>query len=226
MDSSTVIFIITLAVAFIFLRWLIAPIPQSNEFNVNLSPPSSAESSSGSTNGSSHGSTGNNARSTGVTRNRRQVTDGMIEVVSTIAPSLTRDQIIMDLNNTGSVEVTINRYMELGGLPFPPGADRTPNRAPSTSNATTTTNETPANAQPNAQTNAQPNAKQPKKKSINLLEKYDIKPEDLAENESTTSSGVDKNISLQRRKQEMILSARRRLEAQLKNEQDWSQVMK
>ena len=35
----------------------------------------------------------------------------MVEIVKTIAPNLTRDQIVMDLTNTGSVELTIERYM-------------------------------------------------------------------------------------------------------------------
>ena len=115
MDNSTIVFIAVLGIAFIFLRWLIAPIPPQlpNELNEALAN-NSANNSNRSTNSSN--STNNTNR-----RSRRDVSDDMIEVVQTIAPQLTRGQIRMDLERSGSVELTMERYMETGSLPFPPG---------------------------------------------------------------------------------------------------------
>ncbi|ODV80215.1 coupling of ubiquitin conjugation to ER degradation protein 1 [Suhomyces tanzawaensis NRRL Y-17324] len=191
MDSSTIIFIATLAVAFIFLRWLIAPIPEANEFNVRER---TREGQLASSTGARTNATEDNAPTTSNTRVRRPVTDSMIEVVQTIGPQLTREQIIMDLTRTGSVELTVEAYMENGDLPHPPVSEQ---RAPETATTTgvNTGSKTPSN-------------------KINLLEKYDIdvtKLDDPVEESET---------SLHRRKQEMIIAARKRLESQLKNELD------
>lgn len=49
----------------------------------------------------------------------------MIEVVLTIAPTLTEEQIRLDLEKTGSVEATIDNYMANGNLPQPLKGDTT-----------------------------------------------------------------------------------------------------
>lgn len=118
MDSSTIIFIATLAVAFIFLRWLISPVPDQNE--AQLASETAA---------SERRSAANDAvRESGLTSRRRPVTESMIEVVQTIAPSLTREQIILDLNTTGSVELTIEKFMETGSLPPAPVSNPAPKK--------------------------------------------------------------------------------------------------
>lgn len=189
MDSSTILFVGTLAVAFIFLRWLISPIPQSTKFNINEAVRESRSTgSSTSTSATSNSSSG--------TRARRPVTDSMVEIVKTIAPNLTREQIVMDLTNTGSVELTIERYMELGDLPHPPNVERTVD-TPSEPVAATSSSE----------------LKSKSGKSVNLIEKYNI---DINEEIDTTLD--DLSVNLHRRKQEMILGARKRLAALLGNE--------
>lgn len=224
MDSSTVIFVATLAIAFIFLRWLIAPIPQSNEFNI-------AEAA-GNTSTGQESNNSSNASNTGNARSRRRpVTDSMVEVVQTIAPGLTRDQIVFDLSNTGSVELTINRYMELGNLPYPPNSARGTNSASSneihSQSQSQASSRSATEATMESNSSPSPSSKSIPKKSINLLEKYNIKEEDLAVGDSTSSSWEadksERSVSLHRRKQEMIVAARRRLEALLKNELDLSQ---
>ncbi|KAI5964275.1 CUE1 [Candida pseudojiufengensis] len=182
MDSSTILFVATILIAFVFLRWLISPIPQSTEFNSNTSSTNNQAISSGSSTSSRSNTTQR--------RHRRDVTDSMIEVVQTIAPSLTVEQIRYDLENTGSVEVTVNRYMELGDLPFPP------NYVPPSVRV-----ETPESSQSEK-------SKTLSNKNINLFEKYDIDP-----NES------NKDQSLQSKRNEMIINARKRLAAQLSNQQ-------
>ncbi|CAI5760070.1 unnamed protein product [Candida verbasci] len=145
MDSSTIIFIFTIVIAFIFLRWLISPIPNDLD---NTATTNTQRQTTAVGNGSN--------------RLRRPVTDSMIEVVQTIAPSLTVEQIRYDLENTGSVEVTINRYMENNSLPFPP------------------------NYQPRLQTSEQQTTNEKPEEvvsNINLFDKYNIdlinpKPQD------------------------------------------------
>lgn len=202
MDSTTILFIVTIAVAFIFLRWMILPIPQDSEFPLPNTGSSATSSTttlnssrvSGSGSGSNSGlSTGRNT----TTRRRggaRPVTDSMIEVVQTIAPSLTVEQIRYDLENTGSVEVTIDKYMETGTLPFPPGyvAPR---------------------AEPALASNEEVNQKKEKsvseRETIDLIKRYGI---DI-NNPVSGNEDIFKN-----RRNEMIVNARKRLAAQLQNQ--------
>lgn len=202
MDISTIIFIVTIAIAFIFLRWLISPIPQTNEFGIPSEPSGEARSTAIS-------STRTTARS------RRPVSDSMIEVVATIAPSLTREQIIYDLQKTGSVELTINNYIENNGLPFPP---RTGPRNETRTNETrtnesrsnesrtneTTPNESRSGNSSNRSTN--PKEHQIDFKSVNLLEKYHIDINDPK---------VNSDNDLLAKKQAMIINARNNLQKQL-----------
>lgn len=202
MDSTTILFIVTIAVAFIFLRWMILPIPQDSEFPLPNTGSSATSSTttlnssrvSGSGSGSNSGlATGRNT----TTRRRggaRPVTDSMIEVVQTIAPSLTVEQIRYDLENTGSVEVTIDKYMETGTLPFPPGyvAPR---------------------AEPALASNEEVNQKKEKsvseRETIDLIKRYGI---DI-NNPVSGNEDIFKN-----RRNEMIVNARKRLAAQLQNQ--------
>lgn len=52
-------------------------------------------------------------------RRKRRVTEGMIEIVSTLAPHLHRDQIRYELQKTGSVEVTVERLLKGEEFEFP-----------------------------------------------------------------------------------------------------------
>lgn len=51
---------------------------------------------------------------------RHRVTPQMIDAVQQIGPGLTREQIEYDLQRTGNVNVTVDRYLDQGSLPFPP----------------------------------------------------------------------------------------------------------
>lgn len=53
---------------------------------------------------------------------RRAVTPDMIQVVQALAPQLTVEQIRYDLERTGRVETTVERYLSMGTLPDPPRA--------------------------------------------------------------------------------------------------------
>ena len=181
MEYTTLIFVVALVAAYLVLRWLIMPIPQSvpEEFNVP------------------------DATRRGQQPSRRQrpavhstVTDLLIEVVQPIAPQLTVSQIRHSLQKTCSVEATINEYMENGNLPFPPG-------------------ESPATRATESSTHN----KKPLGPAKNLLEKYGITDADLQDPgylagamASGTGKGEDQ---LQRRRAEMIVRARKRMEQSL-----------
>ena len=206
MDSSTIAFVGTALVVFVFLKWMISPIPQPHEFTNNSATLDQDQTARGSATGSntrsaregsapSSSSSSSSSTTTTAThqrRGRRPVTDSMIEVVQSIAPMLTVEQIRYDLENTGNVEATVNRFMELGDLPFPPGYVAPPPPPP----PQTTEHELRKEILLG-------------KRSINLLEKYHI---DI-DNPNTSNDN-----SLQQKREEMILNARRRLAAQLRND--------
>lgn len=196
MDSSTIAFIIVIGVAFIFLRWLIAPIPNSlpSELNEALANNENARSNNNSSNGATR-------------RQRREVSDDMIEVVQTIAPQLTRGQIRMDLERSGSVESTMERYMETGSLPYPPGESAQPQHL-----------------QPDMSSHVQTTKKGPE----NLIEKYgldgkvskdvDDEGEESVDENKWGSNKEERTLLLNKKREEMILKARKRLASQLQNE--------
>lgn len=185
MDNSTIFFIASLLVAFVFLRWLISPIPQSvpDEFNIRTSigrTPDSAQAAP------------NPARRT----SRREITESMIEVVRAIAPQLTDSQIRYSLERSGSVEATVDEYMENLTLPFPPG-------------------EAPP-AEPEETHNVAPSELK------TLLEKYQV--QDDGQEKGLPVEGkwgkdeVERTDLLRKRREEMILRARRRLQLTLSND--------
>lgn len=205
METSTIIFVITLVIAFVFLRWLITPIPRDlpSEFNPNRAAEATA---SGSNVGAAANTTAAAAAATGSQpvqrRSRREVTDSMIEVVQAIAPQLTVGQIRYDLERSGSVEATIERFMETGTLPFPPGE------------SPTVVNDTDSHSAP------------VKAANTSLIDKYNLSnkiSEDHGEEEEVKSgtwgeSKKEREDILSKRREEMILKARKRLASQLSNE--------
>lgn len=180
MDSSTLIFVASLAVAFLILRWLIMPIPQSVPEEFNVPDPTRRQQQE------------NRPRRRNT---NRPVTDLMIEVVQAMAPQLTPSQIRYSLEKTGSVEATVNEFMNNGDLPYPPG-------------------ETPAPREPE---NSSHNVK-PTTTSRNLLERYGITDADLQDPgylAGDVGKNNDKGDLLHKRRAEMIIRARKRMEKSL-----------
>lgn len=216
MDSSTIAFVATLAVAFIFLRWFISS-DEDDEAALTGQQSSSSSSSTAATGSQAQDQPQAQRESAPEVRYRRPVSNDMIEVVQQLAPNLTVGQIKLDLQRTGSVQETVDRFLSEGSLPFPEG--ESPNTATTTG----------ANAEDsrNRVDNIKPE---------NLLKKYGINnnsksTEPLAAATGSSSgdkgwsdSAEDRASSLQQKKVDMILKARRRLESQLKNEQDLSKL--
>lgn len=186
MESATYVFIGTLIIGFLSLRWFITPIPQAVPHEVSELREQLQSTRQSST----------------PRNNRRPVTDNMIEVVQAIAPQLTAGQIRYDLERTGSVEVTIDRYMETGSLPFPPGEQPQPHQ--------TTDDSEQHNIPPSTVT-------------MNLIEKYGLDVDQPGESDDKKDNKwghtkQERTDILSKKRQEMILNARKRLASQLNNE--------
>lgn len=138
-------------------------------------------------------------------RLRRRVNPDMIEVVQSLAPHLDPAQISYDLEQTGSVETTVERYLAGRDFPFPP--DHAPESPANTSSNSSTPIQTNT---PNASSSSDPR-KSSNIRPSNLLSKYHVSPdEDL--------SMLDPSeLSIDERKRLMVWQARKKMEGQLKN---------
>lgn len=184
MDSTTLIFIIIIIVVFVFLKLLIAPVPEGVPHELSEFVPAE------------HGGTSNANRNT-QRRRRRPVTTDMIEVVKTIAPHLSDEQIRADLERTGSVEVTVERFLDSGSLPPAPVREELPE----------THERTPSDVA-----------------EANLIERYGLGTKvegGIEENEEADntwgSNERERKSILDKKKERMILNARKKLATQLQN---------
>lgn len=193
MDQSTITFLITIVIGFVLLRWF----TQSDQH------PSAQHLSDGNgTNGGS-GVREQQQVESNHQRNprhpRRNVTPDMIEVVQSLAPHLHVEQIRYSLEQTGSVEDTVERFLRGDSFPFPPGY-----RASQTSRASAAATQPDHGGDPRKKDNIRPD---------NLLEKFNVDPkEDL--------SGEDfSELDVERRKKHMVWQARKNMEKRLENDE-------
>ncbi|KAK9470308.1 uncharacterized protein V1510DRAFT_423394 [Dipodascopsis tothii] len=168
-DSTTTTFIACIIIGFLVVRWCVssssAPAPTAAAATPNRPAP-----------------------------RRRAVTPGMIEVVQSLAPGLTVDQIRADLERSGSVEATVERILAEGSLP---GAAPAP--------------AAPAPASVAAASGAH----------SNLIERYGLQGK-LGEPVAAAAgkrprwsqSAEERQALLRKQREDMILKARRRLESQ------------
>lgn len=191
------VFFATIVAGFLILRWLISPIPDPLEEAA-----------------AAHATQRDGRRPTPSTRSRRPVNDSMIDVVQAIAPQLTRAQIRMDLERSGLVEVTIDRFMEEGTLPMPENQNDEE------------TEETEGNQAQSNQSNQSEGGSGIK--PANLIERYGLESkidQDVSNAAINSATNQDKIDLLSSRREEMILNARKRLAAQLSNEIDANPLM-
>ncbi|KAL6942599.1 hypothetical protein ACO0QE_003782 [Hanseniaspora vineae] len=138
-------------------------------------------------------------------RYRRAVTQDMIDVVKSIGPHLTVEQIRYDLEKTGSVEETVNTFLSTGTLPVPPN---TPARSANNVNNRTDSVSTESSSRTGSSVaQGQDSATSLKKKCHfvpeNLISKYNV-------DVNKDYSNVDyKTLSLDEKKQYMIWKARK-----------------
>ncbi|KLO15174.1 hypothetical protein SCHPADRAFT_276261 [Schizopora paradoxa] len=162
----------------------------------------------------------------------KNVTQDMIDTVTTMFPDMPVDNIRYDLLRTGNVEVTTNKIIERGYLDAPPAsyfriyprADLQPQQG-----ATATTTSTQTNAA------ASSSKLQNRKKDPSLIERFHLEsrvssedvttseseskvitPEEVGKKSVWESNPEAREASLKERKAQMILAARRRLQEQSK----------
>ncbi|KAK9760344.1 hypothetical protein K7432_015736 [Basidiobolus ranarum] len=154
--------------------------------------------------GSPSNQDGQRRTGTGLSTGRRYVSPEMISTVHSMFPNVPLAAIQADLARTGSVEITCDNILRDGGLPLP--VEATPQPSP--------------NVQPNSNTGTSSSTN--KATAANLIHRFNINPE----NEESSSVAPPKvweatadrrQDNLQRRKEHMILQARKRfLEQQQK----------
>lgn len=177
--------VLILLVLFIFLMIRLLFVP-------NTHPSASRLQGSNSTSSSSISS----SQRSRVRRRNANVSEDMISSVQNIAPTLHREQIIYSLQETGSVQETVDRYLAAREFPFPPGY-------------------TPTNDPMNNNTNDGSNNPDGDKRKIshirpdNLLEKFNI---DINEDWDTKDVA---DMDIYEKKQYMIWRARKKMEKKL-----------
>ncbi|BAP70074.1 coupling of ubiquitin conjugation to ER degradation protein 1 [Kluyveromyces marxianus] len=188
-DQGTTLFFVLVITGYIALKWFMSNNEQHPSVQAN------GASSASSTNGASNGSSGNGSsgrRTPRPRRIRRPVNQDMIEVVQSLAPHLHPEQIRYDLEQTGSVEATVERFLSGREMPFPPDYQ---------AEASTTNGTTSSSTDPRKRSNIKPD---------NLLQKYDVDPEE-------DMSGVDASeLSINERKRLMVWKARKNMEKEVK----------
>ncbi|AAS52960.1 AER279Wp [Eremothecium gossypii ATCC 10895] len=182
MDQSSALFLALLLVLFVLVKWFIKTESHPSAQHATVDTGLSSQST---------GAAGGRAQGTGaVRRRRRPVNDDMIEVVQALAPHLHSEQIRYDLERSGSVEATVERYLRGEDFPFPPGYTA-----------------------PIPPESPQQDSSDPRKRSNiradDLLQKYDVDPaEDM--------SAVEfHELDMDARKRFMVWRARKRMEANL-----------
>ncbi|QLL34708.1 hypothetical protein HG536_0H00830 [Torulaspora globosa] len=192
MDKSTVTFLVTIIIGFILLKWF-------TQAEQHPSARQLAGEETGQTRGANagHQQATESSRQFATRRVRRAVTPDMIEVVQSLAPHLHVEQIRYSLEQTGSVEETVERFLRGDDFPYPPGYRATPaNRA--------SPRGTVDHGDPRKKDNIRPD---------NLLEKFNV---DLSED----LSGQDvKDMDIEARKKFMVWQARRNLEKRLETDE-------
>ncbi|GCE98526.1 coupling of ubiquitin conjugation to ER degradation [Zygosaccharomyces mellis] len=191
MDQSTLTFLVTIIIGFVLVKWF----TQTDQHPSAQALTGNQASNGGSSSANNRGSQQSGSTRQRSTRWRRAVTPDMIEVVQSLAPHLHEEQIRYSLQQTGSVEETVERFLRGDDFPFPPGF-----RAPA---ATTQQEESNDSRDPRKRDNIKPD---------NLLSKFKI---DLNDD----MSGKDfQELDLEERKRFLVWQARKNMEKRLETD--------
>ncbi|KAG0671178.1 coupling of ubiquitin conjugation to ER degradation [Maudiozyma exigua] len=191
MDSSVLSIIITLLLGVIILKWFLKSDPHPSTDRINRNQVRGTRSN-------------NNARSANSNRhnNGHRVTADMIQAVQNIAPTMDVEQIRYALQQSGSVEITIERYLRGESFPFPPGY------TPNVNVGSSARSSDEINSDPRKRSNI---------KSDNLLTKFNININD-PNCDSEFINVVYSDLDMDQRKRYMVWDARRKMEKRLEND--------
>lgn len=204
MEGSPIPIVFAVIIGLVLLRWLGNSDQHPSARQLNQEPSSQRL---GSRMGASSGQSRDNSRNTNSGRTSSRVNDHMIDLVQNIAPGLHREQIRHDLEQTGSVDDTVERYLRGETFPFPPGYVPLPEE--STSRASRNTPET-APSDPRKISKIKPD---------NLLEKFRVDPNDSLDGK------LFKDLDITEKKRYMVLEARKNMERRLKQDKDLAALL-
>lgn len=200
-DSSSIAFIAALIAIFFILKWLL---------NTTESRRNNSNSSANANNNNSSQRQRQQVRDLPIRQRdyRRTVDNSMIEVVQAMAPNLTVEQIRFDLERTGSVETTVDRYLAQGDLPFPPNSSGQSNNNASNNNNSNSGNT--SGAAKRSSTGKQGSLVSRYGVPENEDEAREILGKKPVEKPKWSQSKEERQQQLKRQQQEMVLKARQR----------------
>ena len=199
MDSSVLSIIITLLLGVIILKWFLQSDPHPSTDRISRNQVRGSRSN-------------NNARSATSNRNnnnRHHVTPDMIQSVQNVAPTMDVEQIRYALQQSGSVEITVERYLRGESFPFPPGY------TPNVNNGSSQRSSDEINSDPRKRSNI---------KSDNLLTKFNININD-PNCDSEFTDVVYSDLDMDQRKRYMVWDARRKMEKKLENDPELKSLL-
>ncbi|KOG97592.1 Cue1p [Saccharomyces eubayanus] len=202
MENSKLLITLVLVFGGIFLRKFF----QSNQHPSAQRLSSTGVNAHGRTQGPTHGA----LRRAGRTNGGHPVTTQMVETVQNLAPNLHPEQIRYSLENTGSVEETVEKYLHGDEFSFPPGFE--PSRAPMGAAGGNNNNGTGGGE-----------FNDPRKKNMicaeNLLDKFHVDP-----NEDMSQVSF-KDLDIEERKKLLVWQARKNMETKLQNDKDLQSLL-
>ena len=200
MDSSVLSIIITLLLGVIILKWFLQSDPHPSADRINRNQVRGSRSSHNVRTATSNRNNNNN---------RHRVTPDMIQAVQNVAPTMDIEQIRYALQQSGSVEITVERYLRGENFPFPP--DYTPN----VNNGSSQRSSNEASSDPRKRSNI---------KSDNLLTKFNININD-PNCDSEFINVIYSDLDMDQRKRYMVWDARRKMEKRIENDPELKSVL-
>lgn len=191
MDQSTLTFLVTIVIGFVLVKWFTQTDQHPSAQALAGGQASTSNSASNSGSRGPHQAASTRHRST---RRRRAVTPDMVEVVHSLAPHLHEEQIRYSLQQTGSVEGTVEIFLRGDDFPFPPGM------------------RPPATAQEPGEVDSNDPRKRDNIKPDNLLSKFNVNPGD------DLSVKDFEGLDLEERKRFLVWQARKNMEKKLETD--------
>lgn len=197
MDPSVLSIIITLLVGLVIFKWFLQPDTHPSSDAINRTRTSQQNRRGQRSGQRQQGNRGSSATHT--------VTTDMIQMVQNVAPGLDPEQIKYALQQSGSVEVTVERYLRGEDFPFPP------NYRPPTTHAS------------NDQGSSDPR-KVSNIKSENLLQRFNIDI-DTPQCDAEFESANFQDLEINERMRYMVWDARRKMEKKLATDTELSSLL-
>ncbi|KAL3241253.1 Cue1p [Nakaseomyces bracarensis] len=199
MEQNTVIALVTVCIGIFIAKWFASPKEHPSARGLT----NTQLSSSGNANSNARAA---HSPTTARRTSRRPVTQAMIDTVRNVAPSLHIEQIRYDLESTGSVETTVERFLNGQTFPFPP------DYVPESENTSSSQNHTMAEPSDfRKRSNIKPD---------NLISKFNV---DLDQDMSNLDF---KSLDIEERKKLLVWEARKNMEKRLETDEEMASLIK